>query len=251
MNNLIHKKEDVYFVLGSFYQSNLSNTSNIDIDKVATLTNNNMYAVSYKLRPTYSFTKIQNLLDLSKCKEPAKGEELPLFVPLGLFVMESYPFLQNKLDSMVICFEFEKNEQPDQTLYAAITIHKGSIYCMDGKGEFVGNSNDLILYLKEIIQKLKIRDIHSTVECFQLIEDTFLNQEINFKKIGLGKNKEFEFDSSILFWDKRYKSICEKINFTKIFTKKEKRKKTSKNSICYFIRDCIDFNRRRWCLLLF
>lgn len=228
MNNLTYKKDDVYFILGSFYQSNLSNTSNIDLDKVATLSKSDMYAVSYKLRPTYAFNKHQNLFDLTGVKEISKKEKPPLFVPLGLFLLESYPFLQSKVDSAIVCFEFDKKENPDETLYAAITIHKGTIYCLDGKGEFIGTSDNLILYLKEIIQKLKIRDIHSTVECFQLIEDTFLNQEINFRKIGLGKTKEFAFDSNVLFWDKKYKLICEKINFYKIYTKKEKRNKQIK-----------------------
>lgn len=238
MKSNIYKKDGVNFILGSFYQSNLSNTSNVDIDSVATITKYDMVASSFRLRATYALAKKKELLDLAEISEPTKKERFPIFVPLGLFLLESYPLIQNRTDSAIVCFEFDKksesenNEveslskiepQQEKTLYAAITIHKGTIYCLDGKGEFIGTDKDLILYLKEIIQKLKIRDIHSTSECYQFIEDNFLNEEINFKKIGLGKSKDFEFNSKDLFWSKRYQSICEKISFTKIHTKKEKK----------------------------
>lgn len=227
MSNIIFNKNNTNFVLGSFYQSNLSNQSNINIEQVAKYTKNDIVAASYKLRPTYALAKQRDILDALGIEKLEKKQEMPQVVPLGLFLIESYPLIQQKTDSAIVCFEFDKEKK----LFAAITVHKGTVYCLDGFGEFIGDHYNLVIYLKEVIRRLSIRDIHSTVECFQLIEDALFHNDIRVKKIGLNKRGEFGFTSEDLFWSKKSSSICEKVCFSPVFTKSEQKAKIIKYSI--------------------
>lgn len=259
--NGIYLKNGHYITTGGLYQSTLSDQNFVDIKQVIKLTGLRYVSISTRLRHTCCFSNKKELEEISNVKlkkeiiktkinKKNKNSQniefnelhstlpelnsLPLICPLGIYIIENYPFFQNK-ENCIIALKFKdkmievNGEQVSENIYAAVTIYNDSIFSTDGKGEFIGNEEELIRYIRDIKDKISITAIHSTSECYQIIEDTFFNENFKFKKIGVdAKNKkEFnpQYNSESLFWNKKWLTNGDKLAFYDFNEKDEKLKK--------------------------
>lgn len=248
--NGVYVKEGVYFTTGGLYQSTLSNQNYIDIKKVIKTTGKRYVSVSTKLRNTCCFSTRDELEEVCKVDKKLSNKDktfntsqylvdveelnsvksLPIVCPLGLYIIENYPPLQRKKENCIISIKLgdKVNKLGNiETIYAAITIYNDSLYFCDKNGEFVGNEEDLLIYIKKIKNKIILNSIHSTEECFEKIENTFFTESFSFKRIGVDiKNKDnFKYNSNDIFFSKKAISNAEKIKFYDFNEKEEKLKK--------------------------
>lgn len=247
--NGIYVKDEVYLTTGGLYQSTLSNQNYIDIKKIIKNTHKRYVSVSTKIRNTCCFSTREELEEICKVdkKLNAKNIEknnsnylieiedlnpiktLPVVCPLGLYIIENYPPLQRKKENCIICLKLGEKLKSGkvENIFAAITIYNDSLYFCDKNGEFVGNEEDLLNYIKKIKSKIILNSIHSTEECFEKIENTFLMESFAFKRIGIDvKNKDnFKYNSSEIFFSKKALANADKIKFYDYNLKEEKLKK--------------------------
>lgn len=259
--NGIYLKNGHYFTTGGLYQSNLSNENFVDIKKTIKLTQLKYVSISTRLRHTCCFSSKKELEEISNVKikkeivktkkkkdkdvpalivETEIGSQLPelnslpFICPLGIYIIENYPFFSSK-ENCIVALKFNEKEievngeKVYESIYAAVTIYNDSIFSIDGKGEFIGNEEELIRYIREIKDRIPVASIHSTSECYQIIEDTFFNEDFKFKKIGVDpKNKKDfhpQYNSETLFWNKKWLLNGDKLAFYDFNEKDDKLRK--------------------------
>lgn len=246
--NGVYIKNGVYLTTGGLYQSTLSNQSLINIKKVIKNTGKRFVSISTKIRNTCCFTTKEELEEVCKVdKKVVQGKandlsnylldseniptikSLPLVCPLGLYIIENYPPLQRKKENCIIAMKLGDKETKNGIvpIFSAITIYNDSLYFHDKNGEFVGTVEELLIYVKKIKNKIILNSIHSTEECFQKIEDTFLNENFSFKRIGVEQKdiNVFKYNSDDVFFSKKALSNANKIKYYNFHEKEEKLKK--------------------------
>lgn len=252
--NGIYVVDGVYFTTGGLYQSTLSNQNLINIKNIIKNTKKRYVSVSNKLRNTACFSTREELEEICKVDKKDGSKQfplelknslvdsenlptlktLPVVCPLGLYIIENYQPITRKKENCIIAMKLgEKTTKKGQveTIYAAITVFNESLYFYDRNGEFVGNETELINYIKKIRDKITLTSVHSTVECYEKIENTFFNDTFQFKRIGVDSKAQnldaFKYNSEEIFFSKKALSNANGIKFYDFNEKEEKIKKYS------------------------